>query len=72
MPEKNLSDKELIKIYLKEKGINQHAFNKKVGFSSSFLNADATITLDNLRKIIFHPEFEDLNIEALLNRAEKK
>ena len=70
MPEEPISDKALIKRYLEEKGIRRLAFCNAVGFSRSFLDADGTITVENLRKIIHHPDFDDFNLEAFIEQRE--
>ena len=49
MAEEPISDKALIKLYLKAKGIRRLAFCNAIGFSRSFLDADGTITVDNMR-----------------------
>lgn len=72
MAEEPISDKALIRSYLKDKGISRGAFGLKLGFSRSFLDSDGTITVDNLRKIIEHEEFNDFNTEAFLQRKEEQ
>ena len=70
MAEKPISDKALIRKYLTKKGWNKHAFSVALGFGRSFLDPDSTLSVENLRKITEHPEFNDLNVLALLDRDE--
>lgn len=70
MPEKNISDKALIRQYVELKKIRRQTFCRMIGLSRSFLDADSTITVENLRKIIFHPKFEDFNVDAFLHQEQ--
>ncbi|MEM7107813.1 MAG: hypothetical protein AAF519_06280 [Bacteroidota bacterium] len=70
MTEEPISDKALIKLYLEAKGVRRFTFCNAVGFSRSFLDADGTITVDNLRKIITHPDYDDFNLEAFIEQRQ--
>ncbi|MEM6361581.1 MAG: hypothetical protein AAF149_07170 [Bacteroidota bacterium] len=70
MAEEPISDKALIKLYLKAKGIRRLAFCNAIGFSRSFLDADGTITVDNMRKIISHTDYDDFNLEAFIEQRQ--
>ena len=72
MSGKLISDKALIRSYLKKKGISRGAFGSILGFSRSFLDSDGTVTVDNLRKIIRHEEFSDFNTEAFLEQIQEE
>lgn len=68
MLEGQFSDKELLRQYVKEKGLSRHGFARVLGFSRSFLDGDGSITVENLRKILTHPDFADLNLDAFLQQ----
>lgn len=63
-----MTDKELIKLYLKKKGVKRHAFSVSLGFSKNFLDNGDTITTVNLRKIINHPDYVDFNLKAFIEQ----
>ena len=71
MNDKVISDKELIRAYLTKKGWNKHAFCKEIGLGKSFLDPDSTLTVDSLRRIVQHPAFTDLNVQALIDQDGK-
>ena len=68
MPEKPISDKALIKLFLKAKGIKRQPFCSSLGFSKSFLDGDNTLTVENFRKMLQHPDFEDFDLAAFMKQ----
>ncbi|MEM6734673.1 MAG: hypothetical protein AAF620_01265 [Bacteroidota bacterium] len=70
MCHKPISDKALIKLFLKSKGIKRQPFCSSLGLANSYLDADNTITVENFRKMLQHPAFEDFNLNAFFERKE--
>ena len=70
MQKKEISDKALIRIYLREKGISRLSFCNRIGVSRSFLDGESSITGDNLRRILRHPDYEDFNLDAFIRQDE--
>ncbi|MCG8388022.1 MAG: hypothetical protein MJA30_20905 [Cytophagales bacterium] len=70
MQKKEISDKALIRSYLKEKGISRLSFCTRIGVSRSFLDGESSITGDNLRRILRHPDYEDFNLDAFIRQDE--
>lgn len=63
-----LNDKELIKAYLKHKGISKNYFCSSLGFSHAFLDSGKTLSVENLRAILEHEEYDDFNLEAFIKK----
>lgn len=56
---KTLSDKEIIALYLENKGISKNSFYVKTGFSVGFLDSGKSLGVDKLRIILDnYPDFD--------------
>ena len=52
--------------YVDRRGISKHQFAASLGLPEDFLDEADNITLESLRMILKHRDYQDLNYEALL------
>lgn len=60
------SAKDFLIQYVQRKRLNKKKFAQSLGLSHGFLDSGKTLTVENLQKILNHPDYEDFNYEALL------
>ena len=65
--DKPRSAKDFLHEYVKRKGISKKRFAESLGLSRNYLGSGDSISVENLQKIIRHPDYQDFNHEALLN-----